>query len=459
MKASGSPDVLTAVAVSADGVRRAVAAFADTATFATLAAAVIAVPITFSIADEDVFARPKMVLTIGLASTVAMLLVVRWLAMRRPALPPARRPLALALAVFVGWNVLAVGFAVDPAHALAGEPFQYQGLLAFVAYAILFIGAWTTVRTARRRRTLFTALVASAAVVAGYAVLQRIGLDPIWSTLHEGRVFSTVGQPNALAAYLVLVLPIVAALGLGRGLRTQLALAAVAILLLGAIALTLSRGAFLGAAVAGTVLVVALLPHRRAVVNRRLVGVAATAMLAVAAGALGVPDLRSAAGSAVGRIVDPGRVERASTNAHLDQWAVGAAIVVDRPLLGAGPDSYVLVFHEYRDDVRPPERAEIWARYRPESSHNVYLAVAGGAGVVALAAYLTVIGLVARGLVDAAGRAKLGTAIAASVVIAGVAGNLVTDFFMTAETSESTVMWILLGIGAALSPAPSGGPT
>jgi hypothetical protein len=39
-----------------------------------------------------------------------------------------------------------------------------------------------------------------ASVVAGYALLQRVGLDPVWSELRDGRVFSTIGQPNALGA-------------------------------------------------------------------------------------------------------------------------------------------------------------------------------------------------------------------------------------------------------------------
>ena len=49
-------------------------------------------------------------------------------------------------------------------------------------------------------------------------------------------------------------------------------------------------------------------------------------------------------------------VKEASASAHLDQWAVGLAIVGDYPLVGAGQDSYVLLFGEYRDEVLPDDR-------------------------------------------------------------------------------------------------------
>lgn len=47
--------------------------------------------------------------------------------------------------------------------------------------------------------------------VSLYAVVQKIGLDPIeyGTSFGESRVFSTIGNPNSLALYHLLFLPIV----------------------------------------------------------------------------------------------------------------------------------------------------------------------------------------------------------------------------------------------------------
>ena len=136
---------------------------------------------------------------------------------------------------------------------------------------------------------------------------------------------------------------------------------------------------------------------------------------------------------------------------HLDQWTVGAAIVADHPLLGTGQDTYVLMFEDYRDDVLPADRAVLLSFFRPESPHNVYLAIAAGAGVPALFAYLAVVGAAAARATRATRSAADPRAtVFAAACLAAVAGHLVTDMFLTAETSGSVSFWIVLGAAAAL---------
>jgi O-antigen ligase len=296
-------------------------------------------------------------------------------------------------------------------------------------------------------------MAAGGTLAAGYAIAQRAGLDPIWPTLPHDRVFSTIGQANALAAYLVLAIPLVVALA-GRRRVTQVAAAAVVALMLVALAFTLSRGGYLGTAITTIVMAAAILLWRRQVTTRRRVGIAALVGIGALIAVLAVPDTRAVVQRVATRALLTADLSESSTQIKLDLWAVGVAIAADHPVVGVGQDGYVLVFDEYRDQVLSPERAAHMARFRPESPHNVYLAVADGAGLPALAAYLTIVAAVGGGLIYALRTIQEPRAwLIAAALLAAVCGHLVTDLFMTAETTGSILFWTVLGIGAALAGA------
>ena len=439
----------------------AIRAAADSAVFGVLLVAAIALPSIFSIENADVFAMPKTVVAIGLAAVLTPLLAVRWLAASWTLDDLRRKPLVWAIVAFVTLNLLAAAFAIDRHHALFGEKLQFQGLATTLAYVVFLLAAWTSVGTSGRRTALLWAVAVAAAVAAVYAVVQRLAIDPIWDILIEGRVFSTFGQPNWLAAFFVTAIPLTVALAAGRHLVVQVLIAALAVAEIAALAFTLSRGGFLGAVVAALVMAGALLAWRQ-VVTRRGVALTALSVVVVAGGLAAIPQTRDAAVDVVQRFTLIDDVDEPSASAHLDQWAVGVAIAADHALIGAGQDSYVLLFGDYRDDVLPADRARIWEKYRPESPHNHFLAIAGGMGLPALLAYLAIIGAaVVRGVrhVRLAADVRDGrTAIAGIAFLAVIGGHLVTDSFMTAEVAGSVLFWIVLGASAALGAKRADGP-
>jgi O-antigen ligase len=427
----------------------AVATFADTAAFSVVVSAAVAVPLIFSIAVDDVFALPKTVMAVSMAGLVAVLLTVRWAASGRPL--PSATALTVALLAFVVWNLLAAWFAVDPWHALVGEKYQYQGLGATLSYAVFLVGGWATVRSDWRQGVVLTGVAVGAVIVVGYALIQRAGLDPIWSTLPDDRVFSTIGQANALAAYLVLSLPLLVPIAVGRRWPWALTFSCVMFLSLAALAFTLSRGGFLGLAAAGiTLAAAAWLGRHGPVLTRRRIAIVGLVAVAIVGVVLAVAPVRDVAARVATRALLTADLSEGSTRMHLDQWAVGAAIIADHPLLGTGQDTYVLTFDAYRDNVLPPDRAHLLSMFRPESPHNVYLATAAGAGVPTLVAYLGLIGVaVVRAIRAAASTTLTRTRVFYCSCLAAIAGHLVTDMFLTAETSASVLFWIVLGAAAA----------
>ena len=362
-------------------------------------------------------------------------------------------PADVAVALLVVLTAAAWAASEDPRQSLYGERLQYQGLLTLLLYAGLYAVARLCVVDARGLRRLAVALAGGGALVAAYALVQRAGLDPVWDGyLPEGRVFSSIGQPNALAAYLVMVIPVAASLLVVPRPAVRAAVCAALAAMVLALMFTLSRAGYLAFLV--TLPVLAAAAPRRPGRSTRGIALRAGALLCVAVAAVA---LLAPARDAMARSWDRATSSTdvggdASLRFHLDAWNVAARIAADHPLLGTGPETFPDVFPGYAHRVLPTERAAALDAYRVESPHNVYLAIASGSGIPALLAYLAA---VAAALVTIAGAARrAGTRAARALlvaVLAACAGHLVTDAFMTADITGTALFWILVGAGLGVA--------
>jgi putative inorganic carbon (HCO3(-)) transporter len=428
-------------------------------TLGILIVTALAVPLIFDFLDRDAFARAKLAmlhLLVPLAATGPLIAVVTGrLAWRvRPQWPD------VAVVVFAAFAVLATVFSIAPGLSLEGEHFQWQGLVSLLMYAVAYAVARTVLLDESALRRFFVALALATLIVSGYGLLQQVQRDPVWGVLYKGRIFSTLGQANNLAAFLVLTIPCVGALIVvgGRVLRSL----AVGTLLiaLAALALTLSRGGYLGLLAGLAAMIAVTVPltagvrsavrNRSARVDRRWLRGGMLLFAAVIAAVLVVPPAREQAARVVERGVSIVSGRDSSTESHLDLWAVGLRITLEHPLLGTGPDTYAVEFPRYRDTVLSPERAAVLSKFRPESPHNVYLAISSGLGIPALAAYLA---LIALALLRAARSVRSSTGptrIVAVALIGAIVGHVVSDVFMTAELTGSWLFWTVLGAGVSL---------
>jgi putative inorganic carbon (HCO3(-)) transporter len=412
---------------------------------AVLLAAVVLLPLVFDPSLDDGYALPKVSIlrVLGfVAATVFLVYVLTRGSLGRN----ADLRIDLPLLCFAGLAVAASIASVDPLQSFAGEPYQYQGLVTVLLYLGSFYLARLTLGSLQGFRWLLTVMVCTGAVVAIYGIAQGLGVDPFWWGPTDGRSISSVGQANDLAAYLDLVL--ISAVGLwpmvGRGSR--IGLGAVVIVSLLALALTFSRGGYLGLAAAFGVLFV---PQFRAL-PRRWVG---AAMLALVTGVLlmvfAVPTVRTMAESVASRAVATFDLGEGSIRFHLDQWRVGSQIAIEHPLLGTGPETFPLVFRPYLAQVLPPDRAAILGRFRLESPHNELIGVAAEMGLLALLAYVLFLAACVRACVRRARGGDAASKYLALVVLATLAAHVVTNLFKTPDVTTSTVFWIMLGAGLA----------
>lgn len=108
-------------------------------------------------------------------------------------------------------------FSIDPHTSIFGYYSRFHGgLLSTIAYLSLY---WALVSNLEQKqiRSLINWLLASAILVTFYGVLEHFGIDAkYWVQDVKNRVFSTLGQPNWLAAWLAAILPILLALALSN---------------------------------------------------------------------------------------------------------------------------------------------------------------------------------------------------------------------------------------------------
>jgi len=404
----------------------------------------VLLPLTFLPVVQDAFALPKLVFFVAASTGVLVCLTLRPpLLERTQVIQPA---VLGALIVYVLLNAIAFAFSTDRGQSLFGEPLQYQGAVTVVIYAgTLFIGVQAS-RSRSTTKLLFWTITLSGTAVSAYALCQMLDLDPVEWAYGAGppeRAFSSIGQANALAAYLVLVVPVALILLAGAKGSVRWALLATIGLIIIAIALTFSRTSYVALALA---LVLAGMPFARQVASgwTLVVGLAGCAIVLLAA--LSIPVLNGTGERVVDRATSISNLDDTSMQKRIGMWTVAANIVVDNPLAGTGHETYREMFTRYRDDDLPGFGT---ASARPESPHNNYLAIASSAGVPALAAYLTLIGVVLWHLFRS--RVVGDTRFALSAITAALVGHLVTDGFMTAEITGSGLFWLLMGVGVGLS--------
>jgi O-antigen ligase len=420
----------------------------------TIAAATIVVPCVFTTMQADAFAGPKLITLWALLSACLVLAAAAvFTSGTRTLVLTGGHAVDAALAALLLLNLGAYVTSVDQHQSLTGEHLQYQGLLTVFLYTGLFLVARMAFGDAALVARLLACTVVGGTIVAAYGVIQQTHLDPVWgASIPGGRVFSSIGQTDALAAYLVITIACGVAFVAYRWLIRLMALLATG-LMVTCLILTQSRGGFAGATVA-LVVAAAGMAWRTHVNPRRLIaGVALTIVGAAVLYAVVTPVRSTIDHSWDRALSSTNTAGDISVAYHLDFWHEAIRIAADHPLLGTGQDTFPIVFPRYTSDL-PYLRGIAVSKYRVESAHNVYLNMAATTGLPATAAYLAVVVLV----VVALGRGASATRdrriqVALVGIVAAIIGHLVTDVFVSAELTSTSLLWILMGAGYAIASA------
>ncbi len=364
-----------------------------------------------------VFVLPLSIAASGILLTALLAVWIGLLvtAGERPSVPPFFWPLA----AYAGWTLVTVPFSIDPAASLI----ESREVLLYLSVPVVY-------RLARGERAwsmtnvVLTAGALTAAIgIVQYGVLEfdNLGRRPSGSMGHymtyAGLLMLAIGTAVARVAF---------------GARDRLWAALMLPALVAALAVTLTRGAWIGA-VAAVGLLLVLRDWRLLL----LAPVAAAGLYFVAPAAVTDRALS---------IIDPANPTNRDRVAML---TVGAGMVRDHPLTGVGPEMVLRRYGEYRpdnavNDVNP-------------HLHNVPFQIAAERGLPALALWGWFVVAVVIDLARRFRRPETRTLAAAG--LAAVAAMLVGgQFEYNFGDSEFLLLFLVLITLPAAASATLGAP-
>ena len=280
-------------------------------------------------------------------------------------------------------------------------------------------------------------MVAAGAVIALYGLLQVVtGVESNTDWIDEDtfssltlRVYSTFGNPNVLAEYLLLIIPLGAATVFTAKTSAGKASAVIAtVVMLVCMLLTYSRGAYLGLILSAAVFFV--------LVDRRFIVLGVIGIIALF---FVMPD------SIISRFTSILDMTDSSTSYRISIWMGTLAMLADYWFCGVGTglSAFSMVYPLYSYNAASSQHA-----------HNLYLQIMCETGIAGIAVFLMILGSSLRNTASALRRAEdRRTKIQLIAVISGVSGFLLqgmTDHSLY-NNRVALTFWVVLSIGAMLS--------
>ena len=272
------------------------------------------------------------------------------------------------------WPLLAfIGFAIWRTQSVTVPYVAQQAFVHLTLGVITFVVSLENLHRQETVRWLVHMLVAVGCLIAGYAILQLLSESDsvLWLQQPAGyskRAGGTFVNPNHLAGFLCILVPLATGVVfLGREpVVAKVFHTYAALVMLGGVAVTMSRGGWVATTIALSLLVSYILSRRS---ELRIPATVAAAALAVAAfGYLGMVDK---ARSRILNVSSEGNIDAGSSRLWL--WRPAFAMWRDHPLIGVGPNHFDVEFAAYR-----PWQIQV----HPAFTHNEYLQILTDYGVV-----------------------------------------------------------------------------
>src|SRR2546426_7266876 len=259
--------------------------------------------------------------------------------------------------LFCLMGLLSVPFAINREEAWL----EFSG--TFIRCIVIFVVIVNVVRTeARLKGLIFLAMVAGIWLSAEAINDYRLGLMTVEGYRAAGRGTGIFGNTNDMALHLVTILPISVALMLGsKGIARKLLYGACAAVMISAVVLSYSRGAFIGMLVVLLFISWKLGRQRRLEIIFAVLGFAGVVVLLA-------PDKY---GSRLLSIFIPSLDAEGSADSRRGELFRSIYVALRHPLLGIGMGNY------------QPEMS-----YKGLVTHNSYTQVGAEMGMTALACYV-----------------------------------------------------------------------
>lgn len=369
------------------------------------------------------------------AAEVAVLLIATVVTVRRLAvgvIPIPWHPVLWAALALLTWSLISFYTAADQGLALK----LLASLAGGLVFAAVVYGSCTQLSDVR---LLLGALTLAGAVVGVTALAGGAQFESAYgATSVSGRLEGAFDSPNQLGSFCALLTPIAAAFVFAvRGTLPRLLATAGLLLVVSALMLSLSRGAWLGIAVAAVYMLFKLREARRLLI--------ALAIPALVAG-IALSSVDTTDNTELQVIGERARAFTARNpyDGRTEIWAEARRQIKDSPVTGQGPGAFSVV------SVRADSAASSIA---PDHAHNLALNWAAEIGLPGLAIIVVFVIAVAIAGRDAARGALARRDRRAYVLVIGMISGLlalaVQNFTVDYTLGNAVVhlaMWGTIGL-------------
>ncbi len=290
----------------------------------------------------------------------------------------------------VVWPLLAfTAFAMWRGQSATVPYVAHQAIVHLALGVITFVVSLQNLHRQETVRWMVHVLVAVGCLIAGYAILQLLSESDsvLWLQQPAGyskRAGGTFVNPNHLAGFLCVILPLASGVVFwGREpVVGKVFHAYAALVMLGGVAVTMSRGGWVASTVGLSLLVGYILSRRS---ELRIPATITAAALAVAA--ISYLGLVEKAKSRILNLSGEGNIDAGSSRIWL--WRPALAMWQDHPAFGVGPNHFDVEFAAYR-----PWQIQV----HPAYTHNEYLQILTDYGVIGTSLAAAGVFLFARSL-------------------------------------------------------------
>ena len=264
------------------------------------------------------------------------------------------------------WGVLALlVYVVIRSQGASVEYLARQEMIRVLVYGMLFFAILNNLHRQESTRWVSLALIAVATIISIYAAYQWLTESHrIWwieqAPVYQGRASGTYICPNHLAGLVEMLLPLALAYTMiGRLPQlTRLLLGYACFMLLVGLAATQSRGGWIAAGVAVTLLLLVLLQRP----GYRLISLVCALLLGLGATYFYAHSFQARRRVETSSLITSGSLQ----DTRYRMWLAASQMWHDHPWWGVGPAHYDQCYRAYR-------QAHEFSNIRPEYVHNDYL--------------------------------------------------------------------------------------
>ena len=445
--------------------------FIDQIIWSSFLALAVVTPLIFSTKNSELFEVPKMHFVYLAATVILFLTLIKFILQGRIVIP--KNLVVITFLIFIAIQIFSTFFSIDKFTSVFGYPSRLNGgLISQFAYLTIFAAALVNLSLEKAKKLIIVTVLAALAVSL-WGIPAHFGRDPscliltgkLNSTCWQKdfnpqlRIFSTLGQPNWLASYLIVILPFSIALAVTWPKKNlQIFLTAVGLVIFMAQVLTNSRAGLLGFAVAAVIFLI-LLGIKSIKQDARILSIFGIGFLAIAL--IFGTTLFARIGNLVTKNHKPDQntssqlsdVSRqmsvVNTSGPTESWQIrlivwqGAAKAFSkRPILGWGPETFAYSYYFFRPLAH--NNTTEW-NFFYNKAHNEFLNYLANIGLLGTVAYIALLAVTVWTFYKSTKKnTKNNQSIFPKATIASILGYQTTIVFGFSTVATQLIMFLLI---------------